>query len=73
MSISISASCLGSAPSMMVCVAGSDPVVLVSLFVSCEESACGDEGGADARTSIDGWGAGGGGGSLGIGKSLCTI
>jgi hypothetical protein len=72
MSISISASCFGNAPSI-VCVAGSESVVDASLFVSCEESAGCDAGRGDVRAAIMGWGTAGGGGNLGIGKSLCAI
>lgn len=70
--MSMSANCFGNAPSMG-CVAGSDSVVEASLFVSWDDSARGDGGGGDLCDSRTGWCAGGGGGRLGMGKSLCAI
>ena len=57
----------------MVCVAGSESVVDASLFVSWEESAGCDAGRGEVCAAAMGWGTAGGGGNLGIGKSLCAI
>lgn len=57
----------------MGCVAGSDSVGAFSLLASWDESPGGDDGCVDASLSPAVSGVGGGGGSFGIGKSLCAI
>lgn len=57
----------------MGCVAGSDSVGAFSLLASWDESPGGDDGCVDASLSPATSGVGGGGGSFGIGKSLCAI